>query len=104
MVLNSLGIDIAKGTFAGLAKDQRGMYGNWSYNVAAAGELGTNAYVVQLTNVEDLKEYIAAGQPVVVSIRSSASNPLTGAPMNILRVTSWSARVLPRLTEWNTLS
>jgi hypothetical protein len=81
MMLNYLGIDITKGDFARMARDNRRstIYGNWTYNVAAAGELGVNAYVAKIT-MEELKAFIASNQAVVVSIRSTNSNPLTGAP------------------------
>lgn len=79
MMLNYLGVNITKGDFARMAKDGS-IYGNWSYNVAAASELGVKAYVAKIT-MEELKNFIAHGQAVVVSVKSSASNPLTGAPM-----------------------
>ena len=102
MMLNYLGIDITKGDFARMARDNRSstIYGNWTYNVAAAGELGVNAYVAKIT-MEELKAFIASNQAVVVSIRSTNSNPLTGAPQQYQVVHLWLLKDLPLLMELN---
>ena len=47
--------------------------GNWSFNVAYAGEFpGIRAYVDRLTSVSQIEQWIAKGVPVIVSVNHSS--------------------------------
>lgn len=43
-------------------------YGNWSYNMIAAGAFGVEAYVARMYSWEELKAYLATNGPVGASI------------------------------------
>jgi hypothetical protein len=57
-----------------------GIFGHWPFNVAAAGELGLEAYVARLESLWDLQEEIARGRPVIVSL-TFAEGELKGSPL-----------------------
>lgn len=57
-----------------------GIYGNWSYNMAYTGERGFEAYVKRCESINDIKEEIIKGIPVVASIKTSTADELEGAP------------------------
>jgi hypothetical protein len=57
------------------------IYGNWSFNVAAAGALGLEGTVVRWTDVADLEDEVAAGRPVVISHRY-AKGAIAGAAID----------------------
>ena len=46
-------------------------FGNWSYNVAYAGELGYNAYI-DYFDIDAIKYAVSTGHPIVCSIRVKA--------------------------------
>jgi len=46
-------------------------YGNWSYNMAAAGAFGRKAYVMKMYSWEELQEYLAYNGPVGASIKGT---------------------------------
>ena len=48
------------------------IFGNWGRAVARAGELGLDAWVTRFRNWDDVKAQVAAGQPVVASVRFRA--------------------------------
>lgn len=80
MVMNYYGtneevIDTSQGCFDNGAS----IYGNWSYNVAYAGERGLDAYVMYCHKVKDLMQFIQHGIPIIASIRTKEGD-LTGAP------------------------
>lgn len=56
------------------------IYGNWSYNASYAGVKGLNAYVARYTSVDEIKENISKGIPVIASIKTTSENTLVGAP------------------------
>lgn len=56
------------------------IYGNWSYNASYAGTKGLNAYVARYSSVDEIKEKIANGIPVIASIKTKSENTLVGAP------------------------
>lgn len=66
---------------AGARDNGAGIYGNWSYNVAYAGERGFTAWVERCSSFEDVKEYLKRGVPVTASIRTAKDDPLPGAVM-----------------------
>ena len=64
---------------AGVKDNGAEIYGNWSYNVAYASERGFTAWVQRCNSLEDVKEYLLQGLPVIASIRIAAKEELTGA-------------------------
>lgn len=56
------------------------IYGNWTYNIAYASEIGFKSYVRFCENVEVLFEYIKSGKPVIASIKTADITELVGAP------------------------
>lgn len=56
------------------------IYGNWSYNVAYAGSKGLTAYVSRFSSVDEIKEKIAEGIPIIASIKTKEEGILSGAP------------------------
>ncbi len=81
MVMNYYGmntevIDTSQGCFDNGA----GIYGNWSYNVAYAGERGLDAYVKYCNSADDLMKHIQMGIPLVASIKTKDKDELTNAP------------------------
>lgn len=66
---------VAKGTI----DNGTSIYGNWSYNVAYAGECGFNAYVQYCDSFDGVLELLKKGIPVVVSIKTKSISELEGA-------------------------
>lgn len=56
------------------------IYGNWSYNVAYAGSKGLTAYVARFSSVDEIKDKIADGIPLIASIKTKEEGILIGAP------------------------
>lgn len=82
MLLRYYDIDYTPEKTALKAKDNgANIYGNWTYNIAVAGELGLDAYVSRLTTIDELKYLIAHNIPVAASITVSDKSQLIGAPM-----------------------
>lgn len=46
--------------------------GNWSFNVAYAAQYGVNAFVTQLRSLAEAERFIAAGIPLVASVKIAA--------------------------------
>lgn len=95
MALGYFGYDISPEQSAWFARDYTGsMFGNWSFNVASAASFDLAAYVAYFDQAEgddpwlQVKEQIAAGNPVIVSVRyqspsSSESYPVVeGVPIS----------------------
>lgn len=57
------------------------IYGNWPFNTAVAGSFGLEAYVDYYFSVDEIKQRIAEGIPVVCSIKFKAGQ-LIGAPIS----------------------
>lgn len=64
---------------AGAKDNGAGIYGNWSYNVAYAGEKGFTAWVQRCNSMEDVKQYLLRGLPIIASIRITDTEQLIGA-------------------------
>jgi hypothetical protein len=60
------------------------VYGNWSFNVALASELGLEATVRRWSDLRALEEEVLAGRPVVISHRYEEGE-LSGAPESTKR-------------------
>ena len=67
------------------------LFGNWGRAVARAGDLGMDAWLTRFRNWEQVKAQIAAGQPVIASIRferdefPSAVLPKTNGHLIVIR-------------------
>jgi hypothetical protein len=48
--------------------DERDIFGNWGRAVARAGELGFDAWITRMRNLEQVKAMVARGQPVIAAI------------------------------------
>ena len=85
-----------------------GEFGNWTFNMAAAGALGLDGWVARLESLEDLAAEVAAGRPVVVSVTFGPGelprSPLRKTKGHLIVVTgftretswSWTQPALPR--------
>lgn len=60
-------------------------YGNWSYNMIAAGAFGVEAYVARMYSWEELKEYLATNGPVGASIAGNFGIYSTGGHLIVVR-------------------
>jgi hypothetical protein len=67
------------------------IFGNWGRAVARAGELGMDGWLTRFRNWDRVKAEIAAGQPVIASIRFKAGTfpsavlPSTGGHLIVIR-------------------
>jgi hypothetical protein len=67
------------------------MFGNWGRAVARAGELGMDGWLTRFRTWDQVKAQIAAGQPVIASIRFKAGTfpsavlPSTGGHLIVIR-------------------
>jgi len=73
-----------------------GDFGNWTFNMAAAGALGLEGFVARLESLDDLAAEVAAGRPVVVSV-GFGPGELRGAPIkktagHLMVVTGFTAQ------------
>jgi len=81
MVRAYLGRGVGPEEVAAAAYDRGGeVYGNWSFNVAYAGERGLRATVRRFSGLADLEAEIAAGRPVEISHRY-AEGELSETPL-----------------------
>ncbi len=55
------------------------IYGNWSFNTAFAGSVGLSAFVHRATGMGEVREWLAAGTPMIASI-AYGKGELKGAP------------------------
>ena len=71
MVMQHLGVDrpTVENALAIYDHDS-GIFGNWSRAVARAGELGLDGWVQRFRNWDQVKATIAAGQPIICSIKA----------------------------------
>ena len=81
MVLEYHGINLPTGDVAAACYDPaHDIYGNWPRNVQAAYALGAPGYLTRCAEWADVERFIAAGQPLIASIRVEEEGVLTGAP------------------------
>lgn len=82
MVLAFHGVELPTAEVARRVYDQGAkIYGNWSFNVAAAAELGLRAVVARCASFAPLEAEVAAGRPAVISHRWGPGE-LPEAPMD----------------------
>jgi hypothetical protein len=71
--------------------NEHGMFGNWGRAVARASELGLDGWLTRFRSWDQVKQQIAAGQPVIASIRfkkgafPSAVLPSTSGHLIVIR-------------------
>lgn len=81
MVMAFHGEDLPTETVAkGTIDNGTSIYGNWSYNVAYAGERGFDAHVKYCDGFKEVYDLLKAGYPTVASIQVKDQNTLEGAP------------------------
>lgn len=82
MILRSWGVETTvPEVYRGVRDATTGIYGNWPLNTAYAAQQGFDAYVARFYSLDQLRNEIAAGRPVAISIRFSAGE-LPGSPLN----------------------
>lgn len=82
MVLNYFQKELPTSKVADLAYDPlNGIYGNWPYTGAVAGEMGLKSYVTRFPDWRGVEEQIIKGNPVIISIRFG-TNQLTNSPIS----------------------
>jgi hypothetical protein len=70
MVMQHFGLDRATAENALAIYDaEYDLFGNWGRAVAFAGQNGFDAYLRRFRNWDQVKEMIAAGQPIIASVR-----------------------------------
>lgn len=81
MVMEYYGNNLKTEEVADKVLDSTGnIYGNWSYNVSYAGSQGFTSYVARFTSINEIKDKIANGIPVIASIKTKSEDVLKGAP------------------------
>jgi uncharacterized protein YvpB len=81
MVLKFWGVERSvPETIRGVRDAVTGIYGNWPLNTAFAGAQGLDAHVDRFYSIEQLEAEIAAGRPVIASVRWRAGQ-LDNAPV-----------------------
>ncbi len=70
-------------TVAGVYDAEYQGHGNWSFNVAWAGESGFSASVRRFSSLSELEPLVAGGQPLILSLSwdNEAGRTLSGAPL-----------------------
>ena len=95
MVLNYRGDDSAMVENALAIYDpDYGIFGNWGRAVAYAGQRGFDAYLDRIRTWDQVKAYIAQGQPVIASIRFESGT----FPSNVMDATNGHLVVIRGLT------
>lgn len=80
MVMEYYGINESTRKVANSTVDNgTSIYGNWSYNVAYAGEKGLEAYVEYCDSINDVQSYVLSGVPIVASIKLKNKEDLEGS-------------------------
>ncbi len=96
MVMQSLGDD---GTMVDNAlaiyDPEYSIFGNWGRAVAYAGQLGFDAYLDRIRTWDQVKAYIAQGQPLIASIRFESGT----FPSNVMDSTKGHLVVIRGLTK-----
>jgi len=81
MVLAYHGIDLPTATVVDACLDQvHDIYGNWPRNIAAAFQLGAPGYLTRINDWAVVQQHIAAGRPVIASIRFDRPELIKAAP------------------------
>ena len=95
MVLNYRGDDSAMVDNAlNIYDPEYGIFGNWGRAVAYAGQRGFDAYLDRVRSWDQVKAYIANGQPIIASIRFESGT----FPSNVMDQTDGHLVVIRGLT------
>lgn len=94
MALNALGYYTTPEMLMPEVFDQAAaIYGNWTFNVAAAGQLGAESFVRRFSSLLELEEWVSASSLVVASIgyqKGELSNaPLEQTPGHLVLIRGW---------------
>lgn len=82
MILKYYEKDVTATSVAEAVYDRRWKaYGNWALNASYAGHQGLNGRVEFVTSTTALRDYINAGIPLALSIKTTSKSQLTGSPM-----------------------
>ncbi len=79
----------------GIYDPETGIFGNWGRAVAYAGQLGYDAHLARVRTWDQVKAYIAQGQPIAISIRFESGT----FPSNLMDQTYGHIVVIRGLTE-----
>jgi Peptidase_C39 like family len=83
MLLAYHGVDRPTMDVANLCHDPtHAIYGNWPRNIQAAYSLGVPGYLTRVANWDEVERFIAAGRPLIASIKVPNPGDLAGAPYN----------------------
>ncbi|HOO15700.1 MAG: peptidase C39 family protein [Phycisphaerae bacterium] len=81
MVMQYRGVNVPTETVAAACYDPaHDIYGNWPRNIQAAYAFGVSGYLARFSDLNAAAELVAAGQPLIISIRFSCPGALRGAP------------------------
>lgn len=81
MALNALGFRATvEEVLAETLDHEARIYGNWTFNVAAAGKWGAESFVRRFSSLEELAEFVTPESLVIASI-SYDEGDLSGAPL-----------------------
>lgn len=81
MVLAYYGVDRPTEVVAAACFDEaHDIYGNWPRAIQAAYNLGAAGYLTRISDWRDVERHIAAGRPLIASIRVKKPGDLRGAP------------------------
>lgn len=81
MLLAYRGVNVPTGHVAAACYDPtHDIYGNWPRAIQAAFSFGVPGYLTRFCDWNDVERMIAAGQPLIISIRVGEADTLTGAP------------------------
>ncbi len=95
MVMEHFGVSLPTRTNAlAIYDEEYGIFGNWGRAVAWASEQGFDAELVRVRTWDQVKRYIAEGQPIIASIRFGRDE----FPSNVMRSTAGHLIVIRGLT------
>jgi len=81
MVMQYRGVSVPTETVAAACYDPtHDIYGNWPRNIQAAYVFGVPGYLARFSDLNAAADLVAAGQPLIISIRFSRPGALRGAP------------------------
>jgi hypothetical protein len=96
MVMDYFGVDRpTRDNAVAIYDDEHDLFGNWSRATQRAGELGLDSHLTRIASIDEARNFIAAGQPLIASIRFSAGE----FPSNVMKSTSGHLVVVRGFTD-----